>query len=459
MTLSFIVTTYDILPYLGRCLASLAACARPGDRVIVVDDGSADGTADQLEALLDQTGFAPGVALQPILLGTNTIGGVGIAGNTGLSAALSDPGCDAVFFVDGDDWLEPAGFQACRRVFEAAPSDILIANYAVYDEAEDNHRRPADAALWTRVRPLPAGDTEAARRLALRMIAVPWRKFYRTDFLRAHRLRFPEGDFFFEDNPFHWEVCLAAGSIAFHDRVLCQHRINRPGQTMASTGTELSAFFTHYDTIRASLRAARPKEATDLEIAALTWLLNNMCWHMDRLQAEAFWPYAARAAQTLATVPDPVWQAVVPGFTEPAIRQVAGALRQGDVTGTVGIWMQAAQLAEITALRERVEALEAGQTALAEELPRALERSERQVSALQEILRFQALTALPEGGRGGGGPPINRPSARCRHLWTARAAPAVAPGAAPPVSHRIAHPARLVSSPSTCPFWGADTGA
>lgn len=404
-SLSFIVTTYDILPYLGRCLASLAACARPGDRVIVVDDGSADGTADRLESLLEQAGFDPGVALQPILLGTNTIGGVGIAGNTGLSAALSDPGCATVFFVDGDDWLDPAGFRACRRAFEAAPSDILIANYAEYDDAEDSHRRPADAALWARVRHLPAGEVEAARRLALRLIAVPWRKFYRADFLRAHRLRFPEGDFFFEDNPFHWEVCLKAGSIAFHDRVLCQHRINRPGQTMASTGTELSAFFTHYDTIRASLRAARPEAAAELEAAALTWLLNNMSWHVTRLRPGAFWPYAARAARALAAVPDPVWQAVAPSFAERAIGQVAGALRQGDVTGIVGIWMQAAQMAEIAALRERVAALEAGQTALAEGLPRALERTERQVSALQEIQRFQALTALPdpkadeEGGR------------------------------------------------------------
>jgi len=227
------------------------------------------------------------------------------------------------------------------------------------------------------------------------MIAVPWRKFYRADFLRAHRLRFPEGDFFFEDNPFHWEVCLAAGSIAFHDRMLCQHRINRPGQTMASTGTELSAFFTHYDTIRASLRTTLPKEAAGLEVAALTWLLNNMSWHVDRLRPGAFWPYAARAARELAAVPDPIWQAVARAFSDRAIGQVAAALRQGDVAGIVGIWMQAAQRTEIAALRKRVEALGAGQAALAEGLPGALEHTERQLRALQEIQRFQALTALP----------------------------------------------------------------
>lgn len=385
MTLSFIVTTYNIVPYVERCFASLTACARPGDRVIVVDDGSTDGTAEELETLLAQSGFAPGVALHPILLGTNTIGGVGIAGNTGLYEALSDPQCEAVFFVDGDDWLEPAGFVACRRAFEAAQTDILIGNYAEYDETEDRHRRPADAALWGRVRRLPAHDREAVQRLALAMIAVPWRKFYRANFLRAHRLRFPEGDFFFEDNPFHWEVCLRAGSITFFDRVLCQHRINRPGQTMASTGTELSAFFDHYDTIRAAL----PTQDVELEATALTWLLNNMTWHLGRLQPAAIWPYAARAARVLASVPEPVWQKVATKFAG-EIGPAAEALRQGDVAGVVGIWMQAA---EVAALQERIKDLEATLKAL----QRPLEHSAEQVSALHEIQRFQALTALTDG--------------------------------------------------------------
>ena len=128
MTLSFVVTSYNILPYIGRCLASLAACARPGDRVIAVDDGSTDGTAEALETLLAESGFDPEVALHPVLLGSNTMGGVGIAANTGLHAALSDPGCAAVFFVDGDDWLEPAGFQACRRAFETALRAALRAD-------------------------------------------------------------------------------------------------------------------------------------------------------------------------------------------------------------------------------------------------------------------------------------------------------------------------------------------
>lgn len=391
MILSFIVTTFDVLPYLDRCLASLAACARPGDRVIVVDDGSGDGTAERIETLLAESGFAPGVVLQPILLGANTMGGVGIAGNTGLHAALSDPACEAVFFVDGDDWLVPKGFRLCRSAFEAAQNDILVANYAEYNEAEDSYRRPADTALWAQVPRLPAGDTEAARTLALKMIAVPWRKFYRADFLRAHKLRFPEGDFFFEDNPFHWEVCLKAETIGFFSHGLCLHRFNRPGQTMGSTGLELTAFFTHYDNIRAMVRAARPNGDPELKAAALTWLLNNMSWHVNRLEEDAFGPYATRAVRTLADVPEPVWQAAIPKFADQPIGHIAEALRRGDVTGVVAIWMQSAQAEALSALQARIDALEAAQ----ERLP--LARISEQLSALTEIQRFQALTALPGG--------------------------------------------------------------
>lgn len=384
MTLSFIVTTYDILDYVERCLASVAACARAGDTVIVVDDGSADGTAEKVEATLEATNFQDGVRTEVMLFGANTAGGVGIAGNTGLHLALSDPACDAVFFVDGDDWLEPAGFQASRRAFAMSQADILIANYAEYDEQAGTHRRPADAAAWARIPRLPRNDPAAARRLALSMIAVPWRKFYRAGFLRQHGLRFPEGDFFFEDNPFHWAVCLKADRIAFHDRILCQHRINRPGQTMESTGTELIAFFDHYDTILSLL----PTGEDTLAQMALEWLLNNMTWHVSRLHPEAFWPYAMRAAKLFAAVPDRIWQPVYAAASTRMIGGVAEALRRGDTAGVVAVWMQSAQATTLEALEERLDALEAA-------IHGPLEQVAAQVSGLNDTARYQALLALP----------------------------------------------------------------
>lgn len=80
MSISFIITTYNIAPYILQCLESLKPCVKPGDQVILVDDGSTDETETVIRDFIRREGFGPGITWTPIWLGTNTIGGVGIPG-------------------------------------------------------------------------------------------------------------------------------------------------------------------------------------------------------------------------------------------------------------------------------------------------------------------------------------------------------------------------------------------
>lgn len=385
MRVDFIVTSFDIAPYVGQCLDSLRAVVQPGDSVIVVDDGSADGTAEAVEAALAADGWPDGVGRQAILIGTNTPGGVGIPANIGLMHT----GGDAVFFVDGDDWLDPGGFRAARAAFAAANAggaraDILIANYLEHDQATGRDHPPADARRWAE---LPrAADAAARRRLALGLIAVPWRKVYRRDFLTRHALRFPEGRFFYEDNPFHWAVCLAAEGIAFADTVVCRHRINRPGQTMAATGVELTAFFDHYDTIRAGL----PAGDAGLEGAALDWLLAQMSWHFGRLAPSAWWPYAARAAAALAAPEAGVWAGAMQRARGTQVAGIAAALRAGNIAGVVGVWTTERAQRKLEAVENAIRRL-AGDVAA---LRGQADTTQGSVEALARIAEFDALAAL-----------------------------------------------------------------
>ncbi len=337
-------------------------------------------------------GYGPQVALRPFLLGTNTFGGVGIPANIGLNEAQGD----AVFFVDGDDWLIPEGFVACRAAFEAQRPDILIGNYSEYDEKAEARRKPADALRWPG---LAAAQTPKARRqLALSLIAVPWRKFYRRAFLEQHHIRFPEGDHFFEDNPFHWDICLQAGTIAFLDRVLCMHRINRPGQTMASTGQELMAFFTHFETIRAKLAA----DATEEQVAALAWLINNMTWHIDRLDPAVHGPYALRAAEVLGRCDAALWAShIAPLFQGTAILAQADLLRRGDTGAVLTLWSLDRLRNSLAGFGSRLQALEDRVTLLAaEDGPRGqvIRQVAEGVLSLRRIAEFRALRALLEPG-------------------------------------------------------------
>ena len=332
MTISFILTSYDIHPYLPQCLRSLATVARSGDEVIVVDDGSTDGSAEMIASGLADFGFNPGVSLQPVCLGANTMGGVGIPANIGLSMASRD----IVFFVDGDDWIIPEGFNRARAQMTLTPADILVANYRVFDETGQTSSRPADADRWHRL--VPQGDIQALRLQALSLIGVPWRKFYRRSFLEERGLRFPEGNFFYEDNPFHWAVCLAAGSIRFLDAAVCQHRVNRPGQTMSESGMALAAFFTHFETISRMLH----QNDGENHLLAVTWLLENMAWHCDRLSLDALYPYAVQASATLSAIPELLWFKALErsGHLHP-VWVAANRLRRGDVSGQVASWEHA----------------------------------------------------------------------------------------------------------------------
>ncbi|MGR3590569.1 MAG: glycosyltransferase family 2 protein [Limimaricola soesokkakensis] len=313
-TLSLIVTSFDVGPWIDEALDSAARVLRSGDELIVVDDGSRDDSSAKIRNFGVSGRLALGVAYRPILLGCNSPGGVGPAANIGLAAAQGD----IVAFLDGDDCLEPDEFDTARRRLEASlietvPIDILIANYTQWHEGHRQESQPSDAHRWQNAEAL---TDQAARDRALQMIAVPWRKLYRRNFLEAHNLRFPEGDFFFEDNPFHWKVCCAARRIVFHDRVICRHRIARPGQTMTSQGKELLAFFTHYQTITKLLGWREIR----LKTLAMCWLVENMCWHMERLSPVALGVWTMAARNALKGFPERRWrQDVAPRFDDWAV--------------------------------------------------------------------------------------------------------------------------------------------
>ncbi|WP_282027087.1 glycosyltransferase family 2 protein [Limimaricola cinnabarinus] len=301
-TLSLIVTSFDVGPWIEQALDSAARVLRPGDELIVVDDASRDEGPARIRGFAGRGRLAEGVAFHPVLLGRNTPGGVGPAANIGLGLARGE----IVAFLDGDDWLDTEGFAAVRARFETqldepVPADVMIANYAEWNEAGGHGQAPADARRWSGVETLPEPEL---RDRALSMIAVPWRKLYRRDFLTARDLRFPEGDFFFEDNPFHWAVCRAARRIAFHDRRLCHHRVHRPGQTIASSGEELLAFFDHHETILSDI----PRKDRATRSLAMLWLVENLSWHMGRLRPDAIAAWVARAETALAAHPGRDWR-------------------------------------------------------------------------------------------------------------------------------------------------------
>jgi glycosyltransferase involved in cell wall biosynthesis len=95
-----VVTVYNKLPFVRACIDSVLAQSHPAVELVVVDDGSIDGS---WEAVQEATAGTDATLLRL------ANGGVSNARNRGLEACRIRP--DYVMFLDGDDVLLPDALQ------------------------------------------------------------------------------------------------------------------------------------------------------------------------------------------------------------------------------------------------------------------------------------------------------------------------------------------------------------
>jgi glycosyltransferase involved in cell wall biosynthesis len=270
--LSIIVTSYNIEDYLATCLDSIVGQTLDDIEIIIVDDGSSDRSP---EIIADYAGRDDRIV--PILLPENTIGGVATAANAGLDAAVGE----YIGFVDGDDVYELDMFERLVSAARKHDTDLAMCKYRLLEDGTGELSDPAEAGRWRDLLDpvFDLTDVETAKQF-LRFIAVPWRKIYRRSMVDEHALRFPVGDYFYEDNPFHFFSVLSARSIAVVPEVLCYHRVARSGQTMSTVDERLFKIFEHHETILRWL-TARGLERT-YGPTLLAWAIAQMEWISER---------------------------------------------------------------------------------------------------------------------------------------------------------------------------------
>ena len=273
--LSVIVTSYNIESYLDQCLGTIVGQTLRDIEIIVVDDGSTDSTPQIIEEWA-----ARDDRIVPVLLAENTIGGVASAANAGMDRATGD----YVGFADGDDVYDVRMFELLLGAALDHDADLAMCQYELLDDTDGSVGPPADADRWGELHGDVFDLDIAARKQFLRFVAVPWRKIYRRSLLEDNAIRFPVGDYFYEDNPFHWFTLLNANRVALVREVLCQHRVARLGQTMGAADERLFKIFQHHDTILQWLVA----NDLDREYRAnlLAWAMSQMEWISSRTPPE-----------------------------------------------------------------------------------------------------------------------------------------------------------------------------
>lgn len=171
VTLSVIVPAYNAVRHLRKCVESILAGVRAEDEILLIDDGSRDGTGNLCDSLAQEH--------SRIRVFHTENRGLPAARNLGLDNARGR----FIGFVDADDAVAPAMYERLRRAMERG-ADLAMCRFLRCGET-GGADFSAEGGACTRI-----GPEEAAWKMLSCCGPYVWNRLYRREILDTYRLRF-----------------------------------------------------------------------------------------------------------------------------------------------------------------------------------------------------------------------------------------------------------------------------
>jgi len=223
LRVSVIVNNFNYERYVGAAVESALAQDHPDVEVVVVDDGSTDGSTEVIAGFGDR--------IVPVL---KPNGGQGSAFNAGFAAASGD----VVIFLDADDRLAPHAASRVAQVFAEQPA---LASVQYRLDVIDGQGHSIGTARPRRTGVLPSGDLA---RHVIRFRSYHWQpttgNAYAASALRKI-LPLPEGRYRIEADAYVAELIPFCGPMRGLDDVLSEYRVH--GANNYRGATPDAAFF------------------------------------------------------------------------------------------------------------------------------------------------------------------------------------------------------------------------
>ncbi|MBQ8135275.1 MAG: glycosyltransferase [Clostridia bacterium] len=214
--LSIIIPTYNCKKYIDECLISVLNNLPQNAEVIVVDDGSQDGTGELLSAYEHRHDI--------IKVLYSRHGGASHARNLGLDKAQGE----FVMFLDCDDCLRE-GFWKESLPLLSTDADLFIFGIERIEMSGDHYIWSVENHVYPDVS-LFADDYIRKRKL---LIYSNCNKFYRRSIIEKLGLRFDEGSEFGEDRLFNYSFLSGCRKVITSSLVMLKY-IQRSADSMSS---------------------------------------------------------------------------------------------------------------------------------------------------------------------------------------------------------------------------------
>lgn len=213
MRFSIIVPVYNTLKYLEQCVNSVLAQVDSDYQLILVDDGSTDGS----DALCDK--LAKDNQCIKVIHQTNA--GLSVARNIGIAEAQGD----WILFLDSDDFYTQNDF--LYKLAKASPADVICFNYARYTNS-----LAAPLISYSGILPIDIGDRKKTLVQYGAYTSSACLKAVRRELICKEGLTFEKG-VLSEDIEWNAKLLCVAQTIDFVPELCYAYRV-RPGSITRS---------------------------------------------------------------------------------------------------------------------------------------------------------------------------------------------------------------------------------
>lgn len=213
--LTVVLTAYNVEKYIARALECLSKQSYKDFELIIVNDGSTDGSLKLIEEWENR--------FKAVTVASQENSGVSAARNKGISLSKGK----YIIFLDSDDLYEEDMLEDMLGLLQTNNCDIAACRYNILEENQsdslsnniDNHGEEICEIL---------SEDQLREFLIHRKIdGYVWNKMFRSDFLKQNNIKFIEGKIY-EDTIMVFETLLRKPRYFYTDRKLYNY-IKRKG--------------------------------------------------------------------------------------------------------------------------------------------------------------------------------------------------------------------------------------
>ena len=254
--ISIIVPVYNVKNYLEKCLQSICGQTYKNLEIILIDDGSSDGSGELCDLFAQRDGRIK------VIHQTNA--GQSAARNRGLAVAQGE----FLGFVDSDDWIEPDMYEFLYHLLKANgenEADISICSHYI------------ETVVKTRVKHSSGQFSSFSREEAIRTLVEDkrirnymWDKLYKRQLFAG--IYFPVNRVF-EDIAVSYQIFYKTQKVVMQD---CPkyHYLKREGSTTQGKLYNYEKEYLLFQTVYEQVKFVREKEIWD----KAPYCVHNVSW-------------------------------------------------------------------------------------------------------------------------------------------------------------------------------------